>query len=356
MQPGSIPGSAAQFAQVQEQTSPQDQDGQGGVPLPSLIGAALSMALIIGVGYWGYELAMRDVNGVPVVRALEGPMRVQPEDPGGMAAEHQGLAVNAVAAQGGAARPADTLTLAPQVTGLASEDQPADPSATTLLEAAPVPPAETDEIKAASNAAVLAALQIDDPADAARALADALTEDVAPLSDPAGEASAATAASTAVTEAPTPVPTPAAAVKSDRIDASIPGVKRSPLPQRRPASIQAAAASVSTRAANNPSTVPLASAPSDVQELDPTSLSVGTRLVQLGAYDSPDVARAEWGKLAARFDEYMEGKARVIQQAQSGGKTFYRLRAHGFDNLSDARRFCAVLVADKAACIPVVTR
>ncbi len=355
MQPGPVPGSATQYEQ--ERTSAQDQDGQGGVPLVSVIGAALSVALIIGVGYWGYELAMRDVNGVPVVRALEGPMRVQPEDPGGMAAEHQGLAVNAVAAQGGAARPADTLTLAPQVTGLASEDQPADPSATTLLEAAPVPPAETDEIKAASNAAVLAALQIDDPADAARALADALAKDVVPLGDPAGEAPIATAAPTAVTEeAPTPVPVPAPAVKSDRIDASIPGVKRSPLPQRRPASIQAAAASVTTRAANNPSTVPLASAPSDVQELDPTSLSVGTRLVQLGAYDSPDVARAEWGKLAARFDEYMEGKARVIQQAQSGGKTFYRLRAHGFDNLSDARRFCAVLVADKAACIPVVTR
>ncbi len=345
MQPGSVPGGATHYVWAQEQAPAQEQggqDGQGGVPLTSLIGAALSVALIIGVGLWGYELAMRDVNGVPVVRALEGPMRVQPEDPGGMAAEHQGLAVNAVAAQGGAARPADTLTLAPQAAGLAREDRPADPSATTLLEAAPLPPAEIDEIESASNAAVLAALRIDDPAEAARALADALAEDVAPLSRPVA----------AVTAAPAPAPSSAPVVETDRIDASIPGVKRSPHPRRRPAVILAAAA----RAANMPAAAPLGAAPATVRELAPASLAVGTRLVQLGAYASPEVARAEWDKLAARFDEYMEGKARVIQQAHSGGKTFYRLRAHGFDNLSDARRFCAVLVAAKAACIPVVTR
>ena len=47
------------------------------------VGALMSVALIAGLGVWGYQLAMRDVTGVPVVRALEGPMRVTPEEPGG---------------------------------------------------------------------------------------------------------------------------------------------------------------------------------------------------------------------------------------------------------------------------------
>ena len=90
--------------------------------------------------------------------------------------------------------------------------------------------------------------------------------------------------------------------------------------------------------------------------MDPDSLPPGTRLAQLGAYDSADVARNEWDKFYTRFGDYMEGKQRVIQKASSGGRTFYRLRAMGFDDLSDARRFCAVLVADNTDCIPVTIR
>ena len=50
------------------------------------------------------------------------------------------------------------------------------------------------------------------------------------------------------------------------------------------------------------------------------------------------------------------GKAMVIQAAESGGRTFFRLRAHGFENEDDARRFCSALVAENASCIPVAHR
>ena len=76
--------------------------------------------------------------------------------------------------------------------------------------------------------------------------------------------------------------------------------------------------------------------------------------MQLGAYGSVDVAQAEWANAIANFGDYMVGKDRVIQEAETGGRTFWRLRAMGFDGLADARRFCAVLVADGANCIPVV--
>ena len=76
-------------------------------------GAVLSLGLILGFCIWGYKLALRDMAGIPVVRAMEGPMRVAPADPGGTVSEHQGLSVNAVAADGVApriARPAQITT------------------------------------------------------------------------------------------------------------------------------------------------------------------------------------------------------------------------------------------------------
>jgi hypothetical protein len=78
--------------------------------------------------------------------------------------------------------------------------------------------------------------------------------------------------------------------------------------------------------------------------------------VQLGAFPSADVAATEWTRLTDRFGEVMNGKSRVIQSATSGGKAFYRLRAEGFAELNDARRFCATMVAENVDCIPVVVR
>jgi hypothetical protein len=88
----------------------------------------------------------------------------------------------------------------------------------------------------------------------------------------------------------------------------------------------------------------------------PETIPAGTRLVQFGAYASAEIARSEWGKLDTKFGDFLEGKQRVIQKATSGGRTFYRLRALGFEDVADARQFCAAIVAGKAECIPVVTR
>ena len=94
----------------------------------------------------------------------------------------------------------------------------------------------------------------------------------------------------------------------------------------------------------------------EVATLAAADLATGTRLVQLGAYESAEVAEQEWGRISGRFDSFFDGKARVIQKAKSGGRTFYRLRAHGFGDLAEARRFCAALVAERADCIPVVVK
>ena len=278
------------------------------------LGAIISLSLIAGLGYWGYQLVVRDVSGVPVVRALEGPMRVAPDDPGGLNAQHQGLAVNNIAAVGEAEAPAERLVLAPKPTVLRPEDQTAAALSAILAD-------DTGgEITALTNAAQAGAPEILDQAsliDAALRLAQD-------------------------TSASLPVTVP----QSDVIDASIVGVSQSLRPVVRP---QAVLASASAAPADAPQS-------SGIQTIDPDKIPVGTRLVQLGAFESAEVAALEWVRLAAQFDDFMAEKSRVIQQAQSGGKVFYRLRAYGFDDLSDARRFCSALLARQANCIPVVTR
>lgn len=299
--------------------------------LTNFAGAAVSLALIAGVSVWGYKLVMRDVSGIPVVRAAEGEMRVRPENPGGQLARNTGLAVNEVAAAGEASGPVDQVTLAPRPVDLTDEDQPI-PAQTV----APVQQPEPLDVAASLEAApvdVATALDGGDIDDLVRQL----TSGAETIEANAAEVEPVLASVTTADLPETPTPVPAVAKG--------PGPKTSKRPQIRPASA--------------PQTVVPDAAPRaepQTSDLDATTIPAGTRLVQLGAFDSPDVARSEWDKMQGRFGDLLRGKDRIVQQAQSGGRTFYRLRAHGFADLSDARRFCSALVAEGADCIPVVTR
>ncbi len=64
-------------------------------------GAIASIALVVGLVYWVFQLGTRNPNEIPIIRAMEGPARTQPDNPGGIQANHQGLAVNAVQSEGG---------------------------------------------------------------------------------------------------------------------------------------------------------------------------------------------------------------------------------------------------------------
>ena len=121
--------------------------------------------------------------------------------------------------------------------------------------------------------------------------------------------------------------------------------------------MRAATATVAPASAN----AYAAAAPTPEPQAAPVNVSTreippGTSLVQLGAFESPEVAGQEWLRLTARFGELLAGRERLVQEAVSGGRTFFRLRATGFADLAEARRFCSALVAEDAACIPVVVR
>jgi hypothetical protein len=323
-----------------------DFDGSGRILPPgragwlmNAAGAITSVALVLGVMVWGYKLAVRDVSGIPVVRALDGPMRIAPQEPGGEIASHVGLSVNEVAAEGFAAPLPDQMVLAPRPVDLSDEDQP-------MLAGAP---------PAAPEATTLAALSATDLPDTlvSPSPVEQLTEtplvpaDVAPdgTAEAADEPSGAleTAVESAVAEA----------LGTDVV-AQVPSsgaVLRSPRPERRPEG------DASAEAVIVPASVDAASAaPASAAEVDVATLTVGTRLVQLGAFDDEAGARTEWASLQKRFGDLIASKALVLQKAESGGRSFVRLRALGFEDEADARRFCSALLAENASCIPVAHR
>ena len=313
-------------------------------------GAFLSILMIAGLATWGWKLWVRDVTGVPVVRALEGPMRVAPEEPGGLASNYQGLTVNRIAEERVVA-PSDQVVLAPQPTTLNEDEDlamaelppmedeiPSNSGATLLADTVAVP--EIGEALSITNEGLAQVetrareglVQIEEAAEdvLASVLPDTASSDVV-LPEESGLSATDLAVQLALGGG-TAQPEPSEA----RLEtASVPFT--SPRPQIRPANLR------------------LVSAPAPQNgEIDASAIPAGTRLVQLGAYSDATVARVEWDNRMARFGDYMVGKDRVIQEAETGGQPFFRLRAMGFTDLADARRFCAVLVADGTNCIPVV--
>ncbi len=293
-------------------------DGQGTAAPLSLagvthaLGAVLSVALILGAGNWAWNLMQRDVAGVPVVRALEGPVRVMPEDPGGRQAAHQGLSVNELAA----ARedtPREQIVLAPPPLELPADD---------ILPPARVQPERSEP-------------------DNAQPIPVALTQEI---SVPQGSALGMNN------------PTRRAVAQSPRP----PRRDESALSQSRMATASDARGSGAFQGDDLAATVAssVAAGLSSVRDLDvdPATIGPGTRLVQLGAYDDIATARAAWDQLARRFAPLLDDRGRVIEAAHSGGSVFYRLRAHGFTDERDARRFCAALVDQQIDCIPVLIR
>lgn len=328
----------------------------------NLAGAVASLALIVGVGVWGYGVMARDVSGVPVVMAATGPMRIAPQEPGGTEADHQGLAVNAVAGLGAAEGPAGQLLLAPVPAGLAAEDVASNAMVAVDDTGSAMPVALTQD----GAVPQLGSTESDSEADPILALVSQIAADNAPLTALPEPAVAAipTDGSDLLGDIDGDGDTAAYEDTSEE-DTEVasytgPGLARSLRPQLRPGGVQVAAVSAGVSEGTSVDAAVVAAigstSASTTRELDAETLPVGTRLVQIGAFDSPETARVEWSRLEGRFGEFLDGKGRVIQQAQSGGRTFYRLRAEGFVDLADARRFCAAFVAEKVDCIPVVTK
>jgi len=280
--------------------------------------AALSLTVIAGFAYWTINLGTRDPHDVPIVRAMEGPSRITPADPGGKQASHQGLAVNSVQSEGGVADPSTTVVLAPEPAQLAAEDQPIT-QASQVQEVAvqqTTEPLVEPEPQVAQSEEDLDAIEIADQ------VAERLAQEALANLDPA-------------------------TIPRDNIRGTEHSPAASLRPQARPTGLSTEITAVQPTASNS-------AAQTDVAAVD--SVPLGTRLIQLGAYDSADLAKSEWAKLLSKHSHLLEDKKRLVVSAQSGGRKFYRLRAAGFNSLDESRALCSALLAVGTPCIPVTAR
>ena len=287
---------------------------------PSMIfywtGAALSLLLLAGAVSWSYKLIVRDINQIPIVRAQGGPLRVAPTDPGGLTAANQGLSVTQLAVN---EQPllSDEIYLAPAAEMLSKEN------VETKIEEGYIPKnndkkLEIKEVNAENNINLKAwsdQVQINKGSENEVVLSEAV------FSQKKLDIQNAVSMALSITD------------NTDVFRVSL-------RPQIRPISL------------NQDGSKNFGQAASSGQI---SQLTVGSAVVQVGAFDNKALAESEWKRLEKLLGSILITKQMIIQKAESGGKIFYRLRASGFDNIADARQFCTA-IDDKVACIPVVTR
>lgn len=310
-------------------------------------GAMVFVGLIGAMGLWAYQLGTQDAREVPIIKAMVGPTRVQPEQPGGLQAAHQGLEVNSVLAsqasgQGGkttavkSAAPATAKAKAEPAV-LKAEDAPQG----TLVAATPAALAQRvmQEQGALSSETDMAALAVPDEGGL---LGDLMAEATG------GDETADPAAVAAVVAGPRPMNRPSNLVLARASAAAEAAVKPKP----------AVATVTPTPATPTPTTSTSASAsvpasPQAAAAKQVASVKSGTRMVQLGAYDSEAMAQKAWSRLVAANPDLLSSKGLYIERATSNARVFYRLRATGFDSSEQTRVMCELLRARGIDCIPV---
>ncbi len=280
------------------------------------VGAALSLSLLTGAIGWSYQLIVRDISQIPIVRAQLGPLRVAPDDPGGLTAANQGLSVTQLAVN---ERPllSDEIFLAPAAEVLSEENVALQIS---------------EENSSITNKENFDTLEV--------STENSLDLKILPEQNATGLASNNEAVLSTAAFSPKKLEIENAVSLALALTNEVNSSFNSLRPKIRPVVLnQIQTDNIAQSVAN---------------ELVVT-LPVGSAVVQLGAFESKSLAEIEWQRLEALLGSVLTSKNMVIQKAESGGKVFYRLRAFGFDDLSDARQFCSA-VNDKVACIPVVTR
>ena len=280
------------------------------------VGAALSLSLLTGAIGWSYQLIVRDISQIPIVKAQLGPLRVAPDDPGGLTAANQGLSVTQLAVN---ERPllSDEIFLAPAAEVLSEENVALQIS---------------EENSSITNKENFDTLEV--------STENSLDLKILPEQNATGLASNNEAVLSTAAFSPKKLEIENAVSLALALTNEVNSSFNSLRPKIRPVVLN------QTQTDNIAQSVP--------NELVVT-LPVGSAVVQLGAFESRSLAQIEWQRLEALLGSVLTSKNMVIQKAESGGKVFYRLRAFGFDDLSDARQFCSA-VNDKVACIPVVTR
>lgn len=263
-----------------------------------IAGGILGAVIVIG---GTVALVGRSTGEVPVIQADHRPIRVKPENPGGLQIAGVNNEIYADGDTGGAAR-------------LAPGAEAPNPAA---LRAPPPEPAPIETPRPDLLAAV--------PRTGAPMAATPQSGTHAPAAQPsAAKPAARTATNQAATgQVPSnPVPAPQGTTTTQ-----VAPPKPAPTPQRaEPAR------------------------PAPASEPPPARAQGGRVAVQLAAVRSQGAAQAEWVALQRRLPDLLGSRQAVFPKTERDGKTFWRVRTAGFSDVAEARGFCERVRAKGAAC------
>jgi len=250
--------------------------GLGGVLVATIAGSAL--------------IGRQGGGEVPVVQADNRPIRVKPENPGGL-----------------------------QVAGAGNEMYSGGDS----MGAKPGPAAEVPDPKGLRApppaSAPVPAVALVPPLSATPA---AKSEAVAAVAKPAASITASSAAK--------PAPPPMVTVQPAAKPVPVPIVTAQPQAKPAPAPVIAA---------------PAAPAPAAQH-----AAAGKATLVQLSAVSTETAARSEWQNLTKRMPELLNGRQPVFSKTERDGRVFWRVRTAGFSDVGDAKTFCDRVRAKGGGC------
>jgi hypothetical protein len=261
-----------------------------------------AMVGVLGVAGGAIALLGRSGGQVPVIQADDRPIRVKPDDPGGL-----------------------------RIAGLNNEIYG---EGETTGKSRLAPPAEAPD-PAALRAATA------EPRPAARAEPNA----AAPREVPAATGKPVPAAAPAPS-AGKPAPAAAPASPAAKPNAATPAAQAASAPQTAPPA-------GSSPPAATPAPVPRTAVPDagkPATEAEPDRRPGSTVAVQLAAVQSEGAAQAEWRSLRNRMPDLFGVRQPSISRTERDGRTFWRVRTTGFADMAEARSFCDRVRAKGAAC------
>lgn len=251
----------------------------------------------------------------PRIAAAEGPVKVRPDDPGGLDVPHQDKLVYDQMG-GGAEREEDAI----------EELLPGPEEPLARPEPAPLPPQPPLGRTASSPDQMPMLGEIPPPVSG-----------TSPETGRAQSPGEPTAAETAP---------PAGPVQEDEIveievdEDSPPKAPAAAPPAREPTPARDAAPQVAL--APPP---PAAVAP-------PVTAQGSGAFVQLAAFRDAAGARKAWERMVAKHPDLFAGRNLVLVEADVGGTTYYRVRTGPFESRAAAAEFCATLKRQGQDCIP----
>ena len=286
----------------------------------SIFGAVISLNLILWAGYWTYNIISRDINGIPIVAAQPGPLRVAPDTPGGIEAENIELAVTKIASQ--------ELPPNPKAVELAPGTEKLTPDDLTIFQAIKQKKI-IDRQAALNNQIHLGVIEPNLSKEISLEPVNTVTNTANySITENQSELVAAALALALKPSADNLIANAAAQNKFKQIK-----------PRLRPGSLLEASVST-TETVIRPALA---------------SVETGLAVVQFGTFATETVAFEEWDRLSKNLSVILDGRPKYVERIKRNGNEIYRLRLGGFVNIDDASRFCSAVISQEN-CVPVIAK